>query len=365
MRYKILIILILAVFSLSACNIPANREPEVTNGQTDGDSSGDTESGIGDETEILENEIKAAGNSLEKERDLLETDNNRKNWISVILYYQDKNGYLIPVTRWVPKQQSIARAAINGLIDKPVNREDVGYYGLYPVLPKNTEVLGINIKNGIATIDFNRGILEYNSEITELNIVSSVVYTLTQFKTIDKVIIWVNGYDNVKLKYANDISGIFDRKNTMINSGRQKAEIGKSKYDVYYLKKLNLDRSFLVPVSFETGSLEEIPAGEIIQRLSAKAYQDGIYSELPGDIKLLDMGLDNGKIRVEISEDIMNYSGAEREDDILGQLLFSFKQFDDYEKIDFKVNGARAVLPEGSNVSEYMKTPVRINDFID
>jgi len=83
------------------------------------------------------------------------------------IYYQDKEGLIIPVARRIPKQLSVAKSAMYGLIDSPMNRESMSYYGLIPILPKGTEFT-INIKDKTAIIDFNNKILEYDNEKSEI-----------------------------------------------------------------------------------------------------------------------------------------------------------------------------------------------------
>lgn len=140
--------------------------------------------------------------------------------ITVTLYYQNADAMIMPVSREIPRQEGIARAAVSGLIDSPLCREELDYYKLYPVLPAGTEILGLTIRDGIATIDFNDNILNYNSIRDEINIFSSIVYTLTEFDTIDNVIIWVNGYQDIDLKFDSDISGHLNRENIMINGDK-------------------------------------------------------------------------------------------------------------------------------------------------
>lgn len=100
---------------------------------------------------------------------------------------------------------------------KPCHRqsfdtEETAYYGVYPVIPENTEILGIDIRNGTAVIDFSRHLLNYGTAWSERNIIAAIVYTLTEFETVDDVRILINGYSPGVLKYGTDLSDVVGRR---------------------------------------------------------------------------------------------------------------------------------------------------------
>jgi len=125
-----------------------------------------------------------------------------KTKIAVTVYYRDSDNCLIPITRDIYKEEGIAKAALRCMVDNDSNRSAVQSLGLYPVLPEGTEILGMNIKDGIATVDFNSRILDYKDKTAENNIVAGVVYCLTEFSTIDGVKILVEGMEKEKLQYG-------------------------------------------------------------------------------------------------------------------------------------------------------------------
>jgi germination protein M len=75
--------------------------------------------------------------------------------VETVLYYQNDNGYLIPVRRSILKQDNIERASIIALINYPITQNEIRGYGLYPVLPQDLKVLSLTIKNSIAHLDLN------------------------------------------------------------------------------------------------------------------------------------------------------------------------------------------------------------------
>ena len=83
-----------------------------------------------------------------------------------------------------PAAAGIARAAVSLAIDSPLVREETAYYGVYPVIPEGTEILGIDIRNGTAVIDFSRHLLNYGTAWSERNIIAAIVYSLPSLKPL-------------------------------------------------------------------------------------------------------------------------------------------------------------------------------------
>ncbi|MGI6777691.1 MAG: GerMN domain-containing protein [Acetivibrionales bacterium] len=304
---------------------------------------------------------------IEKEEDIEKNVQELiKGTVPITVYYQDVDGYIVPVTRSVPMQEGIAKAAVNGLIDSTINREELEYYGLYPVLPQGTEVLGINIKEGIATIDFSNNVLNYEREIDERNIVASVVYTLTEFSTIDGVRIWINGYADKELEFGTSLNGVLNRQNVLINSEKANVQEGAQKADIYLFKAASEAYSYLVPVSRQTSGLDanEFPTA-IIEMLKGK-HSDKLYSEIPSETQLRESSVDGDLLTLDFDGGITKYGGGTaREEGIIKQILFSMKQIEGVERVKILIDGKTASLPEGSDVSKPLFIPQRINDVMD
>lgn len=328
-----------------------------------------------EENEIVDYKEKGRGeeqkeNSTDKLTDntgsINEDGSINEEKILVKVYYQDKDGYLVPVTRRIPKQLSVARASINLLIDTPINREQLAYFELYPVLPQGTE-FSINIKDGIAIIDFNGKLLEYNDKNEERNIIASVVYTLTQFETINEVRILMNGYIQQRLKYGADISENLSRKNVLVNTAGKNVNLerGMQKLDVYFLKTIK-SGIYMIPVSMECIDLdEENLQGEIIKYLCKAPENQELFSELPGNVKLIGSSIKDGSLTLNLSIDIGSYGGTQREYGMINQILYSMKQIDNINRIKFLIDGEEKVFTEGTEILESIPLPLLINDIID
>lgn len=92
------------------------------------------------------------------------------------------------------------KSLINGLTPSELNR------GLISLIPDNTELLGISIKNSTAFINFSDSV-KFNSFGEEglLASIKQIVYTATEFPTVSKVQLLING----KVEKYLSTEGIF------------------------------------------------------------------------------------------------------------------------------------------------------------
>jgi germination protein M len=345
MKKALCTIVILAIILLSGCSLLSNAASDNTN---KGSNATPTAMNAPTATPVQSD----SGNEIKSK--------------TVTLYYQDKDGYIIPVTRKVGDVEGIARTAIQGLIDDPATREEIENFGVYAVLPKDTEILGLTIKDNTATIDFNDKLLEYKSEAQERNIISSVVYTLTEFSTIKNVKILVNDSSKTQLKYGTDISGKLNRENVLINTNKVNINPDKEKFDIFLSKVINEKYTYMIPISIETDAFSnaDLPK-EIINVLTKKYDSNGLYTALPPKVKILDSKISEGTLELDFSSEIGNYGGNAREKTIVNQILYSMKQISGITKVKFLINGDIGTLPEGTDISEAMAIPAVINDYID
>jgi hypothetical protein len=118
--------------------------------------------------------------------------NDSAQTMEVAVYYLkggNEDIYLVREVHQVEKTAEVALAALNELIKGEPLTQDA-----HRVLPEDTRILGINIDNGLATVDFSPEVLRANvgSSGEELGI-ASIVNTLTEFPTIQEVSFMVDG----------------------------------------------------------------------------------------------------------------------------------------------------------------------------
>ncbi|OAT87102.1 GerMN domain-containing protein [Desulfotomaculum copahuensis] len=141
-----------------------------------------------------------------------ETGIHRKT-VPVTLYFGEDQGYLVPVKKETTGAPAVARAAMQELCRGPAPGS-----GLNPTIPPGTTLRNINIKDGLATVDFSRELKTRHGggSTEELLTVYSIVDTLTRFPSVRRVQILVDGKRLETLTGHMDISMPLERDNCMI-----------------------------------------------------------------------------------------------------------------------------------------------------
>jgi spore germination protein GerM len=110
--------------------------------------------------------------------------------VDVLVFFM-RGEYLAPVRHHVPATKEVAKAAMQELIAGPTSDEKAA--GFITALPDKTLFLGIALEGSAATVDLSK---EYESGGGTMSMsarLGQVVYTLTQFPTIDSVLFKLDG----------------------------------------------------------------------------------------------------------------------------------------------------------------------------
>jgi germination protein M len=97
------------------------------------------------------------------------------------------NAGLVPVLREIPKTQAVGAAALNALLAGPNDAELGARPAMFTVVPDGTRFLGLRIEGGIATVNLSREFESGGGSASVAGRLAQVVYTLTQFPTVQGV----------------------------------------------------------------------------------------------------------------------------------------------------------------------------------
>jgi hypothetical protein len=99
---------------------------------------------------------------------------------------------LVPYLFTVPKTQAIATAAMDALLEGSAVQRD-GFQPISSAIPSGTKLLGLTIANGVATVDLSGEFAAGGGSSSSQFRLAQVVYTLTQFPSVDTVLFKVDG----------------------------------------------------------------------------------------------------------------------------------------------------------------------------
>lgn len=100
---------------------------------------------------------------------------------------------LVPVLRTVPKSPATARAAMKALLAGPSAKERAASPRITTLVPGGTELLGIEISGGLATVDLSAEFVSGGGSFSVRGRLAQVAYTMTQFTTVDRVSFKLDG----------------------------------------------------------------------------------------------------------------------------------------------------------------------------
>jgi spore germination protein GerM len=101
--------------------------------------------------------------------------------------------FIRPVIRQIEPTVGVARSAIEALIAGPTADERAGTPAISGGLPDGTELLGLTIADGIARVDLSSEIEDVGGTFGETAVLAQLVFTLTQFPTVDEVVLLIEG----------------------------------------------------------------------------------------------------------------------------------------------------------------------------
>lgn len=103
------------------------------------------------------------------------------------------NAGLAPVLREVPETKAVARAAMRALLAGTNAAEQAATPALYTTIPAGTRLLGVSITDRVATVNLSGAFETGGGSASVLGRLAQVVYTLTQFSTVDAVRFQIEG----------------------------------------------------------------------------------------------------------------------------------------------------------------------------
>lgn len=268
----------------------------------------------------------------------------------IIAYYEDEKGYLVPVNTKIPWEEGIAKATIRSLIKGNEIEQKIAKSGLHGVLPQNTEIRGMSIKDGLCRVDFSQNILNTENYKQEQNMISALTYTLTEFPTINKVEILVEGKALPSLSKGYAINTAFERKNINL--------MGKEdgvNYTVYYKAPDTEVAGYYVPITFSAEKVDN-PVMTVVEKLFSGPPADvPVSNTIPYGVNLQDVSVKGDTAIVNLGIGAVNLT-QEQYDDMSKIVVLCLEQFK-IANVDFQVEGL-SFKEAGLNFEDDNVTPV-------
>lgn len=296
-----------------------------------------------------------------------EESKETKKSVQTELYLLDANGYIVPQTIPLPETESVAKQAVEYLVTNGPVSEYLPN-GFKAVLPADTTVKSVDIKEGVATVDFSKEFKKYKAE-DEQKILQAVTWTLTQFDSVNKVKLQVNGKGLKEMpvkKTAIDKTGT-SRLMGINNDNSESVDIMNTRPVTVYYMAGDVDNYYYVPVTKRISNQEKDNVAAIVNSLvKGPGYQSTLVTEFRPDTKLLEAPeIKDGVAKLNFNESI--YSSFDDKDKkvsshLVESLVLSLTEQEGIKKVAVEVNGkGELVNEEGKKMTEPVARPQKVN----
>lgn len=283
------------------------------------------------------------------------------------LYLVDKNGYVVPQTLAIPTPQdnAVIKQALQYLVKEgPVT--GMLPNGFEAVLPADTEVNGVDVKDGVAIADFSEEFKNYKKD-EERRIVEAVTWTLTQFKEVKQVKFRINGKDLTAMPVnKTPIGNGISRADGINFDDEQVADITNTKpVTLYFLAQTNKQTYYYVPVTRRIANSEKNELAAVVKELvKGPSPQSMLSSDLNHDVKLLgEPKYENGKVTLNFNENI--YGSPDKNiisTYVLNSLVLSLTEQEGINSVSIEVNGKPDIVDEqGQKLTKPVTRPQNVN----
>ncbi|MFA5675878.1 MAG: GerMN domain-containing protein [Christensenellales bacterium] len=275
------------------------------------------------------------------------------NYRKTVLYLADDYGHIVPVMKQIEWVEGIGASAVSQLIADPNADAQMSYMGLNPILEEGTE-LSLSIKDGVATIKLSENAIAAYNPIDEINKVTAVVNTLTEFTAIDSVIIKQAGCRE-NLPCGTDISKPFEKFDLNITTTLSTADLDNASKLLLYFQ--NESGTAIVPVTKYVGGKADAFAA--MNELVKGPGEGGLKSLFPEGTSLLGVNVDdNGVASINFSKEFAEIGDKPaKEKALIRCIVLTLMQFDNIDEV--------RILADGKEYASTSQTTMAYPEFVN
>jgi len=297
-----------------------------------------------DEEEADDTEEELDGEEVD-ETDVVESDET----VAREIYVLDQDGMVVPQTFELPKSESAAMQVLEYMVvDGPITEHLPS--GFQAVLPAETTILGVNLKeDGTLIVDVSEEFEQYEAE-NELNIIEAMTHTLTQFTDVERIKLWVNGYEQTEMPVnGTPISEGYSKSNGINIITPEQIDLMNSKVATVYLPKQLQEELYYVPVTKYFKQDDQDMLTEIVEALVTQSITDQRFVNVFNDETTLlnTPTVDDGVVQLEFSEHILQEEEhAIIANDVMETLVRTLTEQDGIEAVEVTVDNHGTLINE-------------------
>ncbi len=198
---------------------------------------------------------------------------------------------------------------------------------LIGVIPKNTKLLAISIKDKIVTLNFSKEFLKVEEEMEE-KLMEAIVYSITELKEIEGVKIKVENKSLTTYPSGNKtLDDVLTRK-IGINKRYEFTTIQDiNKVTIYYTTKLDQNNYYVPVTKYINDARDKVDI--IVEELTTGyIYEDNLMSLVNEDLKLLNARKEDDLFILNFNNALFDVDGTIKEEVLY---TISYSMFDNYD----------------------------------
>jgi len=224
-----------------------------------------------------------------------------------VIYLLDDYDYLSRTKISASNKDIISKATV--LIEALTidgKKKDIISNKFRALLPKNTKILNLSLKDNLLTINFSKEFYNVEEDLEE-KLIEALTYTLTSIDGIDKIEILVDGIKLTKLPKSKKQIPIYLDKEYGINKKYELTSLNDIySYTVYYVNNYD-NELYYTPVTKYINSDNQDKVKIIIDELATSiTYETNLMSFLDANVKLLDYELTDNKVKLNFNNLILS-----------------------------------------------------------
>lgn len=258
---------------------------------------------------------------------------------ATVCWYEDGEGYLVPVTRQIPLQDGVAKATLSLMVKSSENDLAAARMGLRNVIPEGV-TFDLDISGGKARVDLSKEALSCQNAEEELLMVQGTAAALCGFDTVQEVTFLFDGQKRSQLTHGTDVSGVFKADGVNLESVETTANLtNASRVQLYFP---SADGRLMVPVTRTVFSPADLTTA-MLELAKGPEKDSGLEIPLPKDCGLRSVTLKNGVATIDFTKEFASLATAEDASAATSQALraivFTASQFPGVKKVEVLVEG--------------------------
>lgn len=268
----------------------------------------------------------------------------------VVVYFAAPGGKnLVPVTLSINPTKEAAKVAVEKLLAGPENDFSL------PTVVEGTKLKDLYLQGSTAYVDLTEEVLETPEDKAEETI-NAIVFTLTEFSTVEDVQIMINSQVNQEIGGVNISEPI--KRPSVINYYGEKPP-GQDTVKVYFSDE---NAMYLVPITVQ-GDAKNLPLSALKQLIAGPPEDSGLMPTVWKGTAINHFKVEEDIAVVDFTAQVLGYGGGSTAESMLvSSVLLTLTQFPEIEGVQFLIEGKKLeYLPEGTEVSSPLSAPRNFN----